>query len=374
MQHYSVIVIGAGPAGSTTAKICAKAGLKTLILEKDKFPGEKNACAGGINPYTRKKLKIPEEIIERDITSIRLYSEGFLSKQLSPAIVPFLSKGVTVRREKFDSWLAENAVQEGAELKTNSYVTKVSENRAYTAKETYAADIIVGADGINSKVAEAMSFKKFKPHELATGIVYEIAMPEERISEKFGNGVELYFDSKLARNGYAWVFPGKNFLNVGIGGISSKNSNIKEKLDLFCKKTQIKGKILTFKAGLVPVCGTRFPLAKENKLLVGDAAGHTGAAFGEGIFYAIQNGEIAGSEIVKHFEKNSSFMGYNLKSLLMYGPAHAIELHVKWLMQLAEDLNTMPLLFKLLEIPPINIGVAQWTKRERNILKLFGIK
>lgn len=355
MKKYDVIVIGAGPAGSTVAKKTAEGGLETLLLEKDEFPGQTNACAGGLSPWLLDQIDVNPEIIEREITEIRLFSKD------NSVVVPFRSNGVTTRRINFDKFLSEKAVEKGAELRTNEKVTNVSDKVVETKNEKFKGEIIVGADGAKSVVSREMGLNPF-PGKLATGLTYEIKTKEEKINQDIGNGIELHCLKDIFP-GYAWVFPGKDILNVGIGSLFNKKRkvNLKEKLDKFIEKKGIEGEKISTRGGIVPCSGPRKKVVSDNKLLVGDSAGQTGPLFGEGISYAVANGKIAGEACIR-YPQTGSLEYYEKESKKRFRFAYLTEKVMQRSLILTRKLKLFSLLLKMLECPPLKRGAQCWVE------------
>ncbi|MHA2042961.1 MAG: NAD(P)/FAD-dependent oxidoreductase [Candidatus Thorarchaeota archaeon] len=160
-MSYDVIVVGAGPAGSITAHDCAKAGLKTLLLEKSKHPREK-PCGGAVMYRGLHILRgrLPAGLVERRIHGLRFIlpsGEGveFSSKKLI---------GITAFRERFDEFLAQRAADAGADLREMTKVRHASTGpdgvSVFTANgKEINAQYLVGADGVNSVVARTLGLR-----------------------------------------------------------------------------------------------------------------------------------------------------------------------------------------------------------------------
>ena len=158
---YDVIVVGAGPAGSTAAYECAKQGFKTLLLEKYKIPREK-PCGGAVM-YRGLKIireRVPKDIVERRIYGLRfLLPDGKGTEFVSDKLI-----GITVFRDRFDEYLARRANDAGAEFKDDARVVdaKVSAESAKVqlADGTeFSAKYLLGADGVNSVVSRALGLR-----------------------------------------------------------------------------------------------------------------------------------------------------------------------------------------------------------------------
>jgi digeranylgeranylglycerophospholipid reductase len=151
MEEFDVVVVGAGPAGSTTALYAAKAGLNVLLLDKRKEIGVPVQC-GEFIPSQKELANIMpgvaaleelfslDDFISKRTSSIRIYSPRNKAYE-------FEFEGFSVERRVFDKHLVENAVTAGAELRTSSKVTGLEGNVVTTTKKKHSAKIIVGADG-----------------------------------------------------------------------------------------------------------------------------------------------------------------------------------------------------------------------------------
>jgi len=304
MERYDVIVVGAGPAGSSAARVASTKGLKVLLLEKNPAPGMK-VCAGGIRPAVVRHLDIDDGIIERELESFR-----FISPWLNEAVVNLApQKAYTVYRHKFDKWLAEMAVSHGAELKVNTEVIDVSVGDDVTVTATtrgktkqYGCNILIAADGVNSSITRKFGIIDNIPKFNSSMMVckqYEMALSNSQIDSLIDGHMEFYFSKLIAYNGYGWIFPKDNAVTVGIGQSASEHTNVSERLDYFVKKhplakKKLKGaKITSVGSACLPFHGfSKKPYAK-GILAAGDCAGFVMPFTGEGIYYAIRSGEFA---------------------------------------------------------------------------------
>ena len=152
MKKFDVIVVGAGPAGSTAARQCAINNLSTLLLEKEKFPRFK-LCAGGVTRAAMDELdfELPKDIIERRCSGLKA---GFNDHQNQ---VDFKSTvAYMVKRDKFDQKLADMAVEAGAVIHESEPCRDISLGRdnvsVHTDKNEYQGNLVIGADGFFSIV------------------------------------------------------------------------------------------------------------------------------------------------------------------------------------------------------------------------------
>lgn len=307
MKEYDVVVVGAGPAGATAARICAKNKLKTLLLEKNKIPREK-PCAGGISPRALKEIdfELPEGIIERRCLGMRVVQGRLKNEVMAGSTVAFM-----VTRAKFDACLTEKAREAGTEIRDGETCKSIEilpkslsilEDLVLvqTDKDKYQASIIIGADGVHSKVAEAVR-PKFTQKQRRYCIIAEIPMPEREIEEMTHNLIELHYG--YVDMGYAWVFPKKDYISVGIGGTFTQAKMLKERFKEFLKLHHLSAPV-TMKGGLIPISNFRYNCYTDRIMLTGDAAGWVDCFSGEGILLAMASGRMAAETAVRAHREN----------------------------------------------------------------------
>lgn len=164
---YDVIIVGAGPGGSSLAAKLAEVGLHVLILEKQSFPRYK-VCGGGVTKRALLKMPIDITPIIRDqITSLITVEENHDIQEFKHK-TPFI---YMVMRDELDQLLAKHAVDCGEELKEDSFVKKVVEHgggvEVFTRDEKYSGRYLVGADGVNSIVAKQVGLMSERRKALA---------------------------------------------------------------------------------------------------------------------------------------------------------------------------------------------------------------
>ena len=296
-MNYDVIVVGAGPGGSTAARQCALNGLRTLLLEKEKLPRYK-PCGGGVTSKTVSLLdfKIEEKLIERECYGVRFH---YRSREIEVKM-PFRI-AILTSRDKFDMYLAEKAMDAGAELRDSERVRSLDLTKdcvnIKTDNSKYKASAVIGADGINSIISRYVR-GRFKPTELALGLEAEIPVNAENIEDP--DMISAYFG--YAPRGYGWVFPKREHLSVGVVGVLSGFRNPGNIFTNFLRRLNLNTDV-KYHAHLLPFGGYDRTAYSDRILLVGDAAGFVDPLIGEGISYAINSGRIAADVMVNAHER-----------------------------------------------------------------------
>ena len=304
MTDFDVIVVGAGPAGSTTARRAAQQGLDVLLIDKDEFPRMK-PCAGGFTDHVENDLDFDlSEVIQRRAYGQTLVSpSGVVVDCTRPA-----TSGSLYMRTDFDHLLLRKAEEAGAKVSQGDKVTSVTEeDRQVTITteggKTYSGSYLVGADGINSVVAKRLGFYSgWSDKNAAVCIEVEAEVGEEAVKRICGvpyddEGISIHIYFGTISYGYSWCFPKRSILSIGVGCRQDRAKNLRGKFnewfDQFKKKHDIDPKILSDTAARVPYSGAVRTTVKGRTLLVGDAAGFVNPFDQEGVIMAVKSGIIA---------------------------------------------------------------------------------
>ena len=293
---YDAAVIGAGPGGCSAAAALARKGFSVLLLEKAALPRYKT-CGGGLLQRARKALP-PEvaAVVEREFRSITL---NFLGDSLSFTAMrsqPIVSMAM---RADLDHLLAKDAVKQGAQLFESCLVKTVTPKENFveisTSRESFRAQFVIAAYGVHSPTAKANGWSPLP--RLAAALEWELHVPDEDFA-RFGQTAR--FDFECIDAGYAWVFPKRDHLSVGILSTSRTNINLPAKLENYLTSIGIHRILKSEKHGyLIPLAPRREPLARGRILLVGDAAGLADPITAEGISYAVLSGQLAAAAVAE---------------------------------------------------------------------------
>lgn len=304
MKHdWDVVVVGAGPAGATAARACALAGLKTLLLEKESLPRYK-PC-GGCLPLRCIPLLgdgaacVIENTIYRTRFTYCLKDPFFLASKTPIAFM--------VTRDRFDHFLVKKALEEGATLHEGEKVKRVLEKEdgvvvTLAQGASFSCKHVIGADGAGSVVAR--SFNGLRGLTRG-GFAVQSEIPLDGLPQ-FPNKDRdtIHLDFGGIPRGYGWVFPKRERLSVGIGGMFSENGKLNPLpyYERFLEGLPYlpKGMVRQVTGHLLPSFYDRSQtVAQGRRLLVGDAAHLMDPLTGEGIYYALRSGLLASQAIVR---------------------------------------------------------------------------
>jgi electron transfer flavoprotein-quinone oxidoreductase len=330
-EKFDVIVVGAGPAGTSCALVCAQKGLNVLLIERGEYPGSKNVMGGVLYRKQMEEL-IPEfwkeAPLERPVIEQRFWMMDkesvvqFGYKGLEWGVEPY--NNFTVLRAQFDQWFAKKAVEAGALLINETVVTEcIVENGKVIGVRTdrpngeVYADVVVLADGVNSLLSKRLGFhKEFRPDEVALTVMEVINLPKEKINDRFnlednqGCTIEIFGDSTKGNLGTAFLYTNKDSLNIGVG--TTLSSMIKSKmkpydlLDYLKTHPMVKpmlagGESAEYLAHLIPEGGYRSvpKVAGNGVVVVGDAAQLVNAIHREGSNMAMHSGLLAAETVIE---------------------------------------------------------------------------
>jgi len=331
-DEADVIVVGAGPAGSTTAFYLAQAGLHVLLLEKSRFPREK-VCGDGLTPRAVKALVgMGIDVSERNgwlrNKGLRVIGAGHRMELSWPELSSYPDYGLVRPRTDFDETLARRAEQAGALLLENTTVTgPVIDDRTGKIKgvkasneRTYVARAIIAADGNSSRLSVAMGLRKRddRPLGVAVRTYYKTPRHDDDYLESW---LDLW-DARPGQQsrllpGYGWIFGmGDGTSNVGLGLLNTSHAFGNTDYRLMLQKW-LDGMPAEWGFGehnrTEPVRGAALPMGfnrtphyHRGLLLAGDAGGLVNPFNGEGIAYAMESGEILARTIVQAFARGDA--------------------------------------------------------------------
>ena len=280
------------------------------MVDKAHFPRDK-LCGGLLTLRCRKVYRsifdAPwEGVIGHVSTGVKFLHEGRLINEILGVSELFFT-----RRLDFDHFLLDQAVARGAVTYLGAAIADLDlpgkSCRLHTGMEI-GFDALIGADGVNSLVAKRLFGRSFDPERTAFALEVEVdrARSPARVDDP-----EIHFG--LARWGYAWVFPKKDTLTVGIGGLLAHNPDLKATLQRFHLERfglPVLGKI---RGHHLPFGDYRRIPGRGNVLLCGDAAGLVEPITGEGIAFALQSGRLAAEALIEAGAGAAALAGYRAR-------------------------------------------------------------
>ncbi len=328
VRHFDVIIVGAGPAGTSCALALKDSNLNILLVYKESFPRDK-ICGDAIGGRSIKSLdKFAPELIE-ELRSFGkkefISTTRFFIDNQKPFNLYWKNESYCIKRFDFDALLLKYAIKNVRTLtfKANfkiDYVVKECDKILVgnkSANTYYSANIVVAADGSQSFLAKQLIDLQLDPFNYSAGVRAYYS----NIDGTLPNQTEVH----IYRNnmpGYLWIFPlGNNTTNVGFGMLSSEISkrkiNLRKSLtQIISQNPQLKERFHSAKIegdvkGFGLALGSRkVKLYGNNFLLIGDAASLIDPKSGDGISNAIESGLISASTIInahkiKDFSKES---------------------------------------------------------------------
>ena len=288
-RRWDAIVVGGGPAGSTAARQLARAGARTLLLEKARHPRYK-ACGGGVPPRAIALLdRSIEPVIEDVVQGIEVSHLGgrrFVKRSTDPL-------AYMVMRDRFDALLLEWAGEAGADVREGETVRDVEagsgSGRVVTDHDVYEAAIILGADGAAGRVARASGLGS----GLAKSAAWELEIAAPATALRRWNGL-VNVDVGYRPWGYGWVFPKAERLSVGLVLAPEHGHRIREQTQHYLEALGLAGaEVQEARGHPIRYRRGRERVAAGPVLLLGDAAGLADEFTAEGISYAIESAGLA---------------------------------------------------------------------------------
>jgi menaquinone-9 beta-reductase len=324
-DEADVIVVGAGPAGATTAFYLAQSGLDVLLLEKSRFPREK-VCGDGLTPRAVKTLVgMGISVTEQDgwvrNKGLRVIGGGKRLELPWPELASYPGYGLVRTRHDLDETLARRAQQAGARLLEGVTVTgpvldeRTGRITGVVAKaadggddRSYRARVVVAADGNSSRLSVAMGLRKRddRPLGVAVRTYYKTPRHDDDYLESW---LDLWDGDRLLP-GYGWIFGmGDGTSNVGLGLLNTSAAFGHTDYHALLRKwlegmpaewgyTE-ENRTQPIRGAALPMGFNRTPHYHQGLLLVGDAGGMVNPFNGEGIAYAMESGEILARTIVQ---------------------------------------------------------------------------
>lgn len=346
-DKFDVIIVGAGPAGVSAAITAARAGLSTVLLERGEYAGAKNVqgailytkMLADLVPHFWKEPNVPLErhIIEQKVLLMSADSAaqvGYRSDRWNQEPHNCYS----IIRVHFDRWYSKKAEEAGAQLYTGVTVKDLikKDGKICGVKtsegDELLADVVIACDGVNSILAQkAGLIDEWKPDEVALGVKEVIALPREKIEDRFnlegneGSTMEMFGSITKGMLGYGFLYTNKESLSLGIGckvsHLMKQGVQLSDLLDQLKAHPYIKrlikgGTSLEYSGHLIPEGGyySMPPLYTDGFLVAGDAAQMINPAHREGSNFAMTAGKFAAETALEAKRKGD----FSAKALSTY--------------------------------------------------------
>lgn len=304
-----VAVVGSGPAGSSAAETLAKAGIETFLFER-KLDNAK-PCGGAIPMCMVSEFDLPPHIIDRKVRNMKMISPSNVEVDIN-ITKPDEYIGMC-RREVLDGFLRDRAAKFGAKLingtvhqldipskNTDPYTLHYADHSNGSLEgeaKTLQVDVVIGADGANSRIAKAIDAGDYN---YAIAFQERIRLPEDKMAY-YENLAEMYVGDDVSTDFYAWVFPKYDHVAVGTGTMKVHKATIKQLqagIRTRAAKKLAGGEIIKVEAHPIP----EHPRPRRvvgRVALVGDAAGTVTKSSGEGIYFAAKSARMCAEAIIE---------------------------------------------------------------------------
>ncbi|MCU0491116.1 MAG: geranylgeranyl diphosphate reductase [Chloroflexaceae bacterium] len=333
-----VLIVGASVGGATAATTLRAAGIETIMLEKELVKAK--PCGGAVPPAAFREFDLPQQLIDRKVKNCLIVSPSGQETHVPVAgTVPTSDDYVAmVRREVFDGFLRQRAQERGATLIHGSLVGLQVNGAGVEARyrdqqgreHMLFADAVIGADGAYSPTAKFLGLPALPR---AVAIQERIVLPPERMA-RWADTADLYLGYEVSPDLYAWAFPKRDHIAVGIGAGPGHTQaakqllvNLKQRLGPALDG----GQLVLREAHALPMEPRRH-MVFDRAMLVGDAAGLVVHTSGEGIYWAMKSGEMAAQTLAEYLDAPTAknLRQYERRWWKQYGTMYQFLRFLQW--------------------------------------------
>lgn len=289
-MSLTAAIVGAGPAGSTAARLLAERGARVTLFEARRLPRPK-LCGGGLTPKAQRLLPTTAlATVERRVDRVVLAGPAGVRVSVGDADASI----AMVERRELDQALVDAAARAGAVIRdaepVRDLVADEREIRVATTAATERADVVLLADGEPSRLARLVALASL-PRRRALALEVDLPFgPETRR--------DAATVSYRVHGGYAWCFPKGDHVSVGLATRRREPfERLRAQVSRFCRELGLDPRQGRLRGHWIPAGLRRGPLARGRVLLLGDAAATADPFFGEGISYALASAVVASDTV-----------------------------------------------------------------------------
>jgi geranylgeranyl reductase family protein len=324
VRRFDVLVVGGGPAGSTTALRLARAGASVLLADKASFPRDK-PCGGGLTMRAVRACPVdPTPVVEELVDTVELRFR-FRATAVRTARAPVVWM---TQRRRLDAFLLDCAREAGVEVRERARPELEQGSTAFAVGgERFEADVIVGADGANGVTGRHFDLG----NDISHGVAYEGNVGYDRLArDRYARRAVI----ELADipGGYGWVFPKAGHANVGVGAWQVEGPRIREHLARVCAAHGLEVSDLEELRGhRLPLRRPQTRIAATRAVLVGDAAGLVDPVSGDGMYECFVSSRLASEAIVDLLAgRRATLEGYAEAVTAELGALHRASWKLAW--------------------------------------------
>jgi len=311
-----IVIIGAGPAGLSAAKVLSSHDFNYLLFAKERQPCFDKVCGGFIPARALDEFNIGSIKGAHEITSIRMKFPG-----MDLVKVDFEKPvGINVTRGSLGRTMLKRIPDHREHVRMESKIEKLKEYKDYieiffteeNERKKLTAEIVIDASGANPvSIRNDLVRRRIPNEQMGYGIQYHLELGEG--AKSFEPINDFYYGSEYSPGGYAWLFPRSRVAVIGTGGVVKRvrtsQKSVTEYLDHLILEVEpirtelIDAAIVKKEAAPMPLAGQVKPSFSDRILLAGDAAGQCSPISGEGIYYSMVGGSLAGKTATEVLER-----------------------------------------------------------------------